>query len=114
MPSSSGSRPASRNRTCSPSPATGPAPTPDGRFLLITILGPDRLAVLDLKTMQLARTIEVPAVPQEVVVRPDGKIAYVSCDKSRKVAAIDTATWTVERLIEAGAAADGLAWAAAH
>ena len=57
---------------------------------------------------------EEPAAPQEIVVRPDGKTAYVSCDASKKVAAIDTATWKVEKLIDAGAAADGLAWAAAR
>ena len=45
--------------------------------------------------------------------RPDGRIAYVSCDASHQVAVIDLKEWKVERLIEAGAAADGLAWAAA-
>jgi hypothetical protein len=45
-----------------------------------------------------------------VLVRPDGKVAYVSCDTSHQVAAIDLATWGV-KLIEAGNGADGLAWA---
>jgi len=98
-----------------PGLAYGTASTPDGRYLLITIQGGvNKVAVLDLKTMQLARTIDVPAAPQEVLVRPDGRVAYVSCDASRKVAAIDTAKWTVESLIDAGAAADGLAWAASR
>jgi DNA-binding beta-propeller fold protein YncE len=61
--------------------------------------------------MTLARTIDVPAAPQEVLVRPDGLIAYVSCDASKKVAAIDLKEWKVERLIDAGAGTDGLAWA---
>ncbi len=98
-----------------PGMAYGTAPTPDGRSLLITVIGGvNKVAVLDLKTMELSRTIDVPAAPQEIVVAPDGRTAYVSCDSSRKVAAIDTATWTVARLIDAGAAADGLAWAAAR
>jgi hypothetical protein len=46
------------------------------------------------------------------VIRPDGAVAYVSCDASHKVAAIRTSDWTVEKLIDAGAGADGLAWAA--
>jgi DNA-binding beta-propeller fold protein YncE len=53
----------------------------------------------------------VPAAPQEVLIRPDGKTAYVSCDASHKVAAISTSDWKVEKLIDAGAGADGLAWA---
>jgi len=45
------------------------------------------------------------------VVRPDGAEAYVSCDASRQVAVLDLKTWKVEKLIEAGPGADGLAWA---
>jgi DNA-binding beta-propeller fold protein YncE len=47
-------------------------------------------------------------------VRPDGRVAYVSCDASQKVAVIDLKEQKVERLIDAGPAADGLAWAVAH
>jgi len=61
--------------------------------------------------MKVARLIDVPAAPQEVVVRPDGKVAYVSCDASHKIAAIRTSDWNVEKLIDAGAGADGMAWA---
>jgi DNA-binding beta-propeller fold protein YncE len=50
-------------------------------------------------------------LPQEVLIRPDGKIAYVSCAGSGKVAAIDLAQWNVQKLIDAGKFADGLAWA---
>jgi hypothetical protein len=62
--------------------------------------------------MKVSRSIDVPAAPQEVIIRPDGRLAYVSCDASHKIAAIRTADWTVEKLIDAGAGADGLAWAA--
>jgi len=58
-------------------------------------------------------TIDVPAAPQEVLIRPDGEVAYVSCDASHKVAEIRTSDWAVARLIEAGGGADGLAWARA-
>ena len=43
--------------------------------------------------------------------RPDGKVAYVSCDVPGKVAAIRTSDWTVEKVIDACKYADGLAWA---
>jgi DNA-binding beta-propeller fold protein YncE len=53
----------------------------------------------------------VPRAPQEILVRPDGAVAYVACDASRKVAVIDLKTWRVEKLIDTGAGTDGLAWA---
>jgi DNA-binding beta-propeller fold protein YncE len=52
----------------------------------------------------------VPPAPQEVVIRPDGQFAYVSCDQSHQVAAIQINNWSV-KLIDAGRGADGLAWA---
>ena len=60
--------------------------------------------------MAVVQTIDVPAQPQEVILRPDGKVAYVSCNSDHKVAAIDTATWKVQSLIDAGNGADGLTW----
>jgi hypothetical protein len=72
----------------------------------------NKVAVLDLKTFAIARTIDVPAAPQEVLIRPGGAVAYVSCDSSAKVAAIRTSDWTVDALIDAEPGADGLAWGA--
>jgi len=79
---------------------------------VIAVSSANKVAVIDLKTLAVAKTIDVPAAPQEVLVRPDGQIAYVSCDQTGKIAAIRTSDWTVEKLIDAGKAADGLAWAA--
>jgi DNA-binding beta-propeller fold protein YncE len=95
-----------------PSTGYGTAPTPDGRWLIVALPRISKVAVVDLETMKVAHTVDVPRTPQEILVRPDGKIAYASCDASRKVAAIRTSDWTVDKLIEAGAGADGLAWAA--
>jgi DNA-binding beta-propeller fold protein YncE len=61
--------------------------------------------------MQVTHRIEVPSTPQEILIRPDGKFAYVSCNTSGKVAAIDLAQWNVQKVIVAGKFADGLAWA---
>ncbi|SFS20637.1 40-residue YVTN family beta-propeller repeat-containing protein [Granulicella pectinivorans] len=87
----------------------GTAPTKDGKYLIITLRDKNKVAVLDLKTMAIVKTLDMPGAPQEVVVRPDGKMAYVSCLK--QVAVIDTTSWTVPTSIEAGNGADGLAWA---
>jgi YVTN family beta-propeller protein len=91
----------------------GTAPTPDGRWLLVALSGENKLAVIDLKTLEVAHTLDLPKAPQECLVRPDGRAAYVSCDASRKVAVIDVQAWKVNKLIDAGAGVDGLAWAEA-
>ncbi len=94
-----------------PGKAYGTAATPDGRWLVMALSGLNKVGVLDLQSMEVARTIDVPKAPQEVLIRPDGAVAYVSCDASAQVAAIDLNHWQVDKLIDAGAGADGLAWA---
>lgn len=87
----------------------GTASTRDGRYLLVAVPAPKHVAVVDLHTLEVVRTIDVPGNPQEVLMRPDGKVAYVSCNVSGKVAAIDLSDWKVQ-LIDAGHGADGLGW----
>jgi DNA-binding beta-propeller fold protein YncE len=70
-----------------------------------------KVAVVDLQNLKVARTIDVPSAPQEILVRPDGKVAYVSCNLTGRVAAIDLVGWKVLDIIAAGKGADGLAWA---
>lgn len=94
-----------------PAPGYGTAPTPDGRWLVVAVPRTNQVAVVDLATMKIAHTIHVPAAPQEILVRPDGRVAYASCDASRKIAVIRVSDWTVDKLIDAGKGADGLAWA---
>jgi YVTN family beta-propeller protein len=89
----------------------GAATTKDGRFLMVTVPGAAVVAIVDLRTLKVVRTIAVPSAPQEILVRPDGKVAYVSCNVKNQVAAIDLSNWKVRKLIDAGAGADGLAWA---
>ena len=55
-----------------PGAAYGTAPTPDGRFLVMALPTVNKVGVLDLKTMQVTHTFDVPKAPQEVLVRPDG------------------------------------------
>jgi YVTN family beta-propeller protein len=90
----------------------GTAATQDGRWLLAAVPTVNKVSVIDLQTLKVVRSIDVPKAPQEVLVRPDDKMAYVSCDSSHQVAAINLADWSVT-LIDAGKGTDGLAWAAA-
>ena len=93
-----------------PGTGYGTASTKDGRWLLVAVPPANKVAVVDLKKLEVVRSIDVPAAPQEVLVRPDDKIAYVSCDKSHQVAALNLVDWSVS-LIDAGKGTDGLAWA---
>jgi len=97
-----------------PLPGTGygTAPTPDGGWLIVAVPGKNKVVGVDLAAMKVAHEVDVPRAPQEVLIRPDGALAYISCDASHQVAALDLKTWQVEKLIDAGAGADGLAWAA--
>jgi YVTN family beta-propeller protein len=94
--------------------AYGTGATLDGKWLLVTLPSLGKVAVVDLSSMTVARSVEVPKSPQEVLVRPDDQVAYVSCHESKKVAAINLQTWKVDQLIDAGRLADGLAWASSH
>lgn len=94
-----------------PAIAFGTRVTLDGRWLLATLPGKNQIAVIRLKPVRAVRTIDVPSSPQEILMRPDGRVAFVSCDRSRVVAKLDLATWKVRGLIHAGRNCDGLAWA---
>jgi DNA-binding beta-propeller fold protein YncE len=94
-----------------PAPGYGSASTKDGRLLLVTLPSLGALTVVDLKTLKPVRTIKIGERPQEVLVRPDGKVAYVSCFGGHKVVALDLSRWQVTALIDVGQKADGMAWA---
>jgi DNA-binding beta-propeller fold protein YncE len=90
----------------------GTACTPDGKSLLVCC-GLGDVAVVDLEAKKVVRTLQLPRAPQEILIRPDGAVAYVSCDASAKIGVIDLKEWKVAALIQVGKNADGLAWAAA-
>jgi YVTN family beta-propeller protein len=89
----------------------GSAVTPDGKWLLVALADQNKVAVIDVKTMQVAPSVPVGDYPQEVLVRPDGKTAYVSCSKAGTVSEIDLGSWKTTRTIATGNNTDGLAWA---
>jgi DNA-binding beta-propeller fold protein YncE len=88
----------------------GSTSTPNGATLIIAIPDKNSVAIIDLKTMKVSKIVEVAANPQEVLVRPDGQVAYVSCINTGQVAAVSLSDWSV-KLIDAGKGADGLTWA---
>ena len=90
----------------------GTAPTSDGKYLVVAVPTVNQVSIVDLKTLKVIKNINVPKAPQEALVRPDNKVAYVSCNASHKVAAINLEDFSVT-LIDAGKDTDGLAWASA-
>ena len=94
-----------------PGTGYGTAATSDGRYLLVAVPNTNQVSVVDLKSFEVVHNVDVPKAPQEVLIRPDGRTAYVSCNASAKVAEISIGDWKVEKLIDAGKGADGLAWA---
>jgi len=90
----------------------GSAVTPDGKWLLVALADQNKVAVIDVNTMQVARNVAVGEYPQEVLVTPDGKTAYVSCmHGGGTVSEIDLGSWKATRSIVTGSSTDGLAWA---
>lgn len=94
-----------------PAPGYGSASTTDGRLLLVTLPTAHALAVVDLNTMKTVRTLEIGPRPQQVLVRPDGAVAYVACYGGHQVAALDLSSWQITAMIDVGQKADGMAWA---
>jgi YVTN family beta-propeller protein len=92
-------------------PGHGYGSTRDGKWLLVPIPDKDLVAVIDLKTLEVARTIPVVRAPQEMLIRPDGKFAYVAGSSAKQVAVIDLSQWKMTATIDVGAFPDGLAWA---
>jgi hypothetical protein len=64
--------------------------------------------------MQVVRSVDTPADPEELLMQPGGKIAWVSCVDSHTEAELDLTTWQITRKIVTGKNSDGIAWAAAH
>jgi YVTN family beta-propeller protein len=93
-----------------PAIAYGTAATRDGRWLVAALPSANQVAVIDLQSMKVARTIDVAPDPQEVLVRPDNKVAYVSSQVG-KVSVINLETWQVDKSISVGKGSDGLGWA---
>jgi YVTN family beta-propeller protein len=93
-----------------PSVGYGTGVTADGKWLLVAMPQADGVAVVDLARFQVVKTIAVGKSPQEVLIRPDGKVAYVSCSANHQISAIQLSDWSVKS-IEAGKGVDGLAWA---
>jgi YVTN family beta-propeller protein len=103
------------------------ATTPDGRYALVSNARSGDVAVFDVEGRRELRRIpmELSAaetedrlfddfgespVPVGILVRPDGRRAYVANTNADVVTEIDLETWRVARRLVAGRQPDGLGW----
>lgn len=105
--------------------------TPDGTHALISCARSGDIAVFDTDTRELVRRIamnEEPVnddemqrrlfrdtfgrspVPIGILIRPDGREAFVANTNADVVSVIDLSTWRIARRLTAGREPDGLAW----
>ena len=88
-------------------------PTPDGRWLLAVSMVANKLFVVDLQTLKVVRALEAPERSSEILVRPDGGIAYVSGTGAGKIAVLDLLSWKMEPPIDLTPGVDGMVWVGA-
>jgi DNA-binding beta-propeller fold protein YncE len=84
-------------------------PTPDGKFLLAVSMQKHLLIVIDLATLKVIKTLDLPESPSEILIRRDASVAYISC-LSGKIAVVGLQSWQLREPIEMTRGVDGLAW----
>jgi hypothetical protein len=70
----------------------------------------NRLFVVDLQTLKVVRSLEVPTRSSEILIRPGGEAAYISGTGAGKIAILDLRSWGMKQPIELTPGVDGLAW----
>jgi YVTN family beta-propeller protein len=93
-----------------PEVAYASAPTPDGKWLLAISAKKHLLLAIDLATLKVVKSLDLPGTPSEILVSPDGGTAFVSCMDSGKVAVVDVPAWQLLDPVILTPGVDGLAW----
>jgi DNA-binding beta-propeller fold protein YncE len=84
--------------------------TPDGKHVLVSLLGGSDLVILDAATQQTIKRLKIGRGAAGIQMAPDGKLAYVACTPDSYVAIIDLSSFEVVGHLNAGKNPDGLAW----
>lgn len=94
-----------------PEVAYASAPTLDGKRLLV-VSAAGKLHVVDLSTLKIEKSFDVPPSANVVTVRPDGAVAYISCMQAGKIGVLNLRSWQIEEAINLTPGVDGSAWMA--
>jgi YVTN family beta-propeller protein len=85
--------------------------TPDGKLVLISMLGSGDLVVYDAASRKEFKRVPIGHGAAGILMDPVGNRAFVSCGPDNYVAVVDLKTLEVTGHIDVGGEPDGLAWA---
>lgn len=86
---------------------TGIGVTPDGRYLLVTVMHEHKVVLIEIDSWRIVREVEVRAYPYDVEVTPDGRYAVVSNWGDSSVSIIDLSTFDTT-LVDVGKNPEGI------
>jgi len=84
--------------------------TVDGKFVLVSDPGANVVLVFDAATKEIIKSVAMSEGPSGILMAPDGKRAFVACAGAKKVAVIETTSFSVTHEIDTGNVPDGLAY----
>ncbi|MGA8938455.1 MAG: YncE family protein [Acidobacteriaceae bacterium] len=85
--------------------------TPDGKRVLVSLLGNPDLVILDAHTRKVIKRIPIGTGAAGILMDPNGTRAYVACTPDNDIAVINLQTLTVAARIPNIQEPDGMAWA---
>jgi YVTN family beta-propeller protein len=85
--------------------------TPDGNRVFVSDLGSGDLIVLDPRSRQEIKRINLGRGCAGILIPPDGSVGYIAVSLDNNVAVIDLKTLSIKGRILTGKGPDGLAWA---
>jgi WD40 repeat protein len=72
-----------------------------------------KIFVIDLASAKLEESFDIPAALGELLLTPDGKVAFVSCPQAGTIEVFDVPGRKLLQPIKLTPGVDGLAWASA-
>jgi YVTN family beta-propeller protein len=85
--------------------------TPDGRYVLISLLGGSDLVVMDARGRGVIKRINLGEGSAGILMNPNGHLAYVAVSRGNYVSVINLETLQIDGRIQTGRGPDGMAWA---
>ncbi len=85
--------------------------TPDGKFVLISMLGNGDLVIYDAASRKEYKRVPIGRGAAGILMDPSGTRAFIACSPDNYVTVLDLKTLEVTGHIDVGGEPDGLAWA---
>jgi YVTN family beta-propeller protein len=85
--------------------------TPDGKLVLISMLGGRDLVIYDAESRKEIKRVQIGHGAAGILMDPEGNRSFIACGPDNYVAVLDLKTLEVTGHIDVGGEPDGLAWA---